>query len=78
MTPLETGEASTEPDDDAACLFEDDYLGRALGFLSAEKLDGAAVRSRSDDGAIIGYLSKADAHAAYANALADAHEEEHR
>lgn len=78
MTPLEAGEASTEPDDDAACLFEDDYLGRALGFLSAEKLDGAAVRSRSDDGAIIGYLSKADAHAAYANALAETHEEEHR
>lgn len=78
MTPLDEAEAATDSGDEAACLYEDDYLGRAIGFLSAEKLDGAAVRSRSGDGAIIGYLSKADAHAAYARALADVHEEEHR
>ncbi|MEE2566944.1 chloride channel protein [Hyphobacterium marinum] len=78
MTPLDEGEAATDAGDEAACLYEDDYLGRAIGFLSAEKVDGAAVRSRSGNGRIIGYLSKADAHAAYARALADVHEEEHR
>ena len=78
MTPLDAGEAATDSGNEAACLYEDDYLGRALGFLSAEKLDGAPVRSRSGDGEVVGYLSKADAHAAYARALADVHEEEHR
>ena len=78
MTPLGPDEAEGQMSDEAPCLFDDDYLGRALGFLSAEKVDGAVVRSRAEDGPIVGYLSKADAHAAYARALADAHEEEHR
>jgi len=78
MTPLESRDTAVESEEDAPCLYEDDYLGRAIGFLSAEALDGTAVRSRSGDQAIVGYLSRVDAHAAYASALADAHEEEHR
>ncbi|WP_421790916.1 chloride channel protein [Hyphobacterium sp.] len=75
MTPEEAG---ADTDKDAACLYEDDYLGRAIGFLSAEGIDGTVVRSRSGDQPIVGYISRTDAHAAYAKALADAHEEEHR
>ena len=78
MTPMEGREAGADSDDDAPCLYEDDYLGRAIGFLSAEALDGTAVRSRSGEQRVVGYLSRVDAHAAYARALADAHEEEHR
>ena len=59
-------------------VYEDDYLGRVMGFFSAEKIDGAPVRSRLGDQPIVGYISKADAHAAYARALAARHEEEHR
>lgn len=78
MTPIESRDAAADSDKDSPCLYEDDYLGRAIGFLSAEALDGTAVRSRSGEQLIVGYLSRVDAHAAYASALADAHEEEHR
>ena len=75
MTPLNAEEAAAEMD--APSIFEDDYLGRVLGFFSAERLDGAPVRARMGDQAIIGYITKADAHAAYAAALQARHEEEH-
>ncbi len=75
MTPLTADEAAAEMD--APSLYEDDYLGRALGFFAAERLDGAPVRSRTGEQPIIGYLTKADAHAAYAAALQARHEEEH-
>lgn len=75
MTPIGAEERSGEMDE--PCLYEDDYLGRIMGFLSAEKLDGVIVRQRTGNQEIIGYLSKADAHAAYAEALQRAHEEEH-
>ena len=61
----------------APSLFDDDYLGKAIGLMSAESLDGAVVRSRVGDQDVVGWLTRADAHAAYARALADAHEEEH-
>ncbi|PWE16950.1 chloride channel protein [Marinicauda salina] len=76
MSPLDASDITGEMDEPA--LYEDDYLGRVMGFLSAEKLDGAPVRARSGDQPITGYISKADAHAAYADALARAHAEEHR
>ncbi len=75
MTPLSADDAAAEMD--APSLYEDDYLGRALGFFAAERLDGAPVRSRTGEQPIIGYLTKADAHAAYAAALQARHEEEH-
>ncbi len=78
MTPMLESEAGADTDSEAPCLYEDDYLGRAIGFLSAEAMDGTIVRSRSDEQRVVGYLSRVDAHAAYARALADAHEEEHR
>ncbi len=78
MTPMDDRDAGADSDEEAPCLYEDDYLGRAIGFLSAEALDGTVVRARSGEQAIVGYLSRVDAHAAYARALADAHEEEHR
>jgi len=78
MTPIEDRDAGADKDDEAQCLYDDDYLGRAIGFLSAESLDGTIVRERSDAQSVVGYLSRVDAHAAYAKALADAHEEEHR
>ncbi len=59
-------------------VYEDDYLGRVLGFFSAEQLEGAPVRARAGDQPVVGYVSRADAHAAYARALQSAHEEEHR
>lgn len=76
MTPVGRNERLGEMDEPH--VYEDDYLGRVMGFFSAEKLDGAPVRSRSGDQPITGYISKADAHAAYARALQTAHEEEHR
>ncbi len=75
MTPLSAEESSAEMD--APGVYEDDYLGRVLGFFSAERLDGAPVRSRTGDQPITGYITKADAHAAYAAALQARHEEEH-
>ncbi len=75
MTPLNAEEAKAEMD--APCVFEDDYLGRVLGFFSAERIDGAPVRSRTGDQPIVGYITSADAHAAYAAALQARHEEEH-
>jgi len=78
MTPMEDRDGGADSDSEAPCLYDDDYLGRAIGFLSAEALDGTIVRARDGEQAMVGYLSRVDAHAAYAKALADAHEEEHR
>jgi CIC family chloride channel protein len=75
MTPLDRADAMGEMEE--IHVFDDDYLGRVMGFFSAEKIDGAAVRSRKGDQAIVGYITKADAHAAYATALQHRHEEEH-
>jgi len=75
MMATDRGEGAASKDEPS--LYEDDYLGRVLGFLSAEELDGAVVRARTGDQPVIGYISKADAHAAYARALQSAHEEEH-
>lgn len=76
MMPLDNwGEAEI---DSGVCLYEDDTLGRAMGVFDAEQLEGAAVRSRSADQPIIGWLTKADAQAAYAKSLAEISEEEHR
>jgi CIC family chloride channel protein len=76
MTPLDSHDTAGELDE--SCVYDDDYLGRVMGFFSAEKLDGAQVRSRHGDQPIVGYITKADAHAAYAAALQARHEEEHR
>ncbi|MFS2318349.1 chloride channel protein [Maricaulis sp. D1M11] len=75
MMPLDDWSQDEMPE--TACVFEDDTLGRALGVLDAEELEGAPVRRRHGDQAVIGWVTKADAHAAYAKALKDAHEEEH-
>ncbi|WP_330198964.1 chloride channel protein [Hyphobacterium lacteum] len=77
MSPMQEDEAGADVDKEAPCLFDDDYLGKAIGFLSAEALDGTVVRSRTGDQPIIGYITRTEAHAAYAKALAEAHEEEH-
>ncbi|MBR9825896.1 MAG: chloride channel protein [Alphaproteobacteria bacterium] len=76
MMPL--GDWAGAQIDDGVCVYEDDTLGRTLGVFDAEDLDGAAVRSRQGDQAIVGWITKADAHAAYAKALADISEEEHQ
>jgi CIC family chloride channel protein len=60
-----------------ASLYEDDTLGRAMGVLNAEQLEGAPVKCRTGDQAVIGWVTKADAQAAYASALAERSEEEH-
>ncbi len=49
-----------------------------MGLLDAEQIDGAPVRSRSDDQSVVGWVTKADAQAAYARRLAEISEEEHR
>ena len=61
-----------------SCLYEDDTLGKAMGLLDAEQIDGAPVRSRVGDQPVIGWVTKADAQAAYARRLAEISEEEHR
>lgn len=76
MTPLDSADAKAEMD--GPSVYDDDYLGRVMGFFSAEKIDGAPVKSRHGDQPIVGFISKADAHAAYAAALQARHEEEHR
>jgi len=76
LTPLDDwGHSEIQ---DKTCVFEDDTLGRALGVLDAEQVDGAAVRTRTGEQEIIGWISKADAQAAYARRLAEISEEEHR
>ena len=76
MSPVDSEEAPVKPD--GPFVYEDDYLGRVIGYFSAESIDGAPVRARTGEQAIIGYLSKSEAHAAYARALQARHEEEHR
>ena len=76
MTVLDRSDAAGEMEE--THVYDDDYLGRVMGFFSAEKIDGAVVRSRHGDQPIVGYISKADAHAAYATALQHRHEEEHQ
>jgi CIC family chloride channel protein len=75
MTPLEAEDSADKPN--GPFVYEDDYLGRVMGYFSAESIDGAPVRARTGDQAVIGYLTKAEAHAAYARALQARHEEEH-
>ena len=75
MTPLNAEEAAMEMG--SPSIYEDDYLGRVLGAFSAERIDGAPVRARTGEQPVIGYITKADAHAAYAAALQARHEEEH-
>ncbi|MGD2133178.1 MAG: chloride channel protein [Maricaulaceae bacterium] len=58
-------------------LYEDDTLGKALGFLDAEGVDGAPVKSRAS-GEVTGYISRADALVAYNKRLVDAHVERTR
>lgn len=76
MISLDSHDAASELD--GPSVYDDDYLGRVMGFFSAEKIDGAQVRSRHGDQPVVGYITKADAHAAYASALQARHEEEHR
>ena len=75
MSAVDPEETPIKPD--GPFVYEDDYLGRVIGYLSAQSLDGAAVRARTGDQDIIGYLSKSEAHAAYARALQARSEEEH-
>lgn len=75
MSRIEGWEMEHEPE---VFFYEDNTLGRVLSRLEAEQLEGAAVKSRAAGGEIIGWVSKADAQAAHARALAEAHEEEHR
>ena len=63
---------------DETYLYEDDTLGKAMGVMDAEQLEGAAVRQRGGEDPVIGWITKADALAAYAKALAEISEEEHR
>lgn len=76
MMPL--GDWTTDQIKDEICLYEDDTLGKAMGVMDAEQLEGAAVRQRGGDESVIGWITKADAQAAYAKALAEISEEEHR
>jgi CIC family chloride channel protein len=75
MMPLDEGEEAEISGE--TNLYEDDTLGRTLGFLEAEGVDAAPVRSRIGDQPVIAWVNKADAHAAYAAALAAVNEEEH-
>jgi CIC family chloride channel protein len=72
MTPIAEGKETEAPDGPA--LYEDDTLGRALGFLEAEGLDGAPVKARASD-AITGWVTRADALLAYNTRLVEAHVE---
>lgn len=56
-------------------LFADDSLGKALGLLKAENLDGVPVKSRFGENKMIGYISKEDALLAYNQRLVEEHEE---
>lgn len=76
MMPL--GEWGAARDVGESFVYEDDPLGRALGLLNAEEVDGLAVRHRSGKQDVVGWINASDAHAAYAKALADISEEEHR
>ena len=58
-------------------LYEDDTLGKALGFLEAEGLDGAPIKARGSD-AVTGYITRADALIAYNQRLVEAHVERTR
>lgn len=75
MTPLERLQKESVLAD--PFLYEDDTLGKALGMMEAERIDGAPVRKRGDDRAV-GYLSRADALIAYNQRLVAAHEERAR
>ncbi len=73
MTPI--SRLKKEVTMEGAVLFADDTLGKALGLIKAENLDGTAVRSRFGDQKIIGYISREDALLAYNQRLVEEHEE---
>ncbi len=73
MTPI--SRLKKEVSMEGAALYADDTLGRALGLLKAENLDGAPVRSRYGDQKVIGYISREDALLAYNQRLVEEHEE---
>ena len=77
MTPAAEMDVMPETDREAF-LHPDNTLNRALDMLKGRKLEGVPVRTRGADQSVIGWVSRADAHAAHARALAAAHEEEHR
>jgi chloride channel protein, CIC family len=58
-----------------AVLYADDTLGKALGLLKAENLDGTPVKSRYGEQKVIGYISREDALLAYNQRLVEEHEE---
>jgi chloride channel protein, CIC family len=58
-----------------AVLYADDTLGKALGLLKAENLEGAPVKSRFGDQKVIGYISREDALLTYNQRLVEEHEE---
>jgi CIC family chloride channel protein len=72
MTTIAASHDQSPPEGPA--LYEDDTLGRALGFLEAEGLDGAPVKARASD-AVTGWVTRADALLAYNTRLVDAHVE---
>lgn len=73
MTPI--SRLKKEVSMEGAMLYADDTLGRALGLLKAENLDGAPVRSRYGEQKVIGYISREDALLAYNQRLVEEHEE---
>ena len=76
MTPL--GPDDSVEAESKNALFEDDTLGRALGFLEAEGLESVMVKTRHGDQAITGYIQRTDALMAYNKALIATHEEQTR
>ncbi len=73
MTPI--NRLQKEVSMEGAVLYADDTLGKALGLLKAENLDGTPVKSRFGEQKIIGYISREDALLAYNQRLVEEHEE---
>lgn len=76
MTPVERLEKENILE--GPFLYEDDTLGKALGMMEAERVDGAPVRRRGAEERTVGYLSRADALTGYNRRLVEAHEERAR
>ncbi len=73
MTPI--SRLKKEVSMEGAVLYADDTLGKALGLLKAENLDGTPVKARHGEQKIIGYISREDALLAYNQRLVEEHEE---
>lgn len=62
---------------DEICFYEDDMLGKVMGVMDVEQLEGVVVCQRGGEDFVIGWIIKVDVQVVYVKVLVEISEEEY-